>query len=154
MELLDSRSIWERIGPDLSDLLDNPEADQDIPGLPGLPEIDWDNGESFFDALSPNDKPTSFPTPAEVHKEARQRSKSIFEDWGFLNQLIQRHEATIQKRWLNKTRQQRQKILLNAWPRMAAQHRPDFEAFTREKSHGQPSSENLICGQISTRRIC
>lgn len=95
MELLDSRSIWERIGPDLSDILEHPEADQDIPGLPGLPEIDWDNDESFFDALSPNDKPTSFPTPAEVRKEARQRSKRIFEDWGFLNQLIQRHEATI-----------------------------------------------------------
>ncbi|KAI1659783.1 hypothetical protein F4813DRAFT_401361 [Daldinia decipiens] len=57
---------------------------------------------------------------------------------------IFRHEATIQKRWNKKTRQQKQKILLDAWPDMAVTHRPDFDAFWRtNKFHGGVSEESV-----------
>ncbi|KAF9945186.1 hypothetical protein BGZ72_001585 [Mortierella alpina] len=79
-------------------------------------------------------EPAGFPTPAEVRQEARQRVTKIFNDWNLLNHIVQRHEATIQKRWLKKTREQRKSILLRAWPNMATTHRPDLEAFFKEEN--------------------
>ena len=38
----------------------------------------------------------------------------------------------MRKRWIKKSREQRKKVLLTAWPNMAATHRPDFHALTRE----------------------
>jgi hypothetical protein len=64
----------------------------------------------------------------DVRREATARSAKIFTSYEMLHEIIQRHEATIRKRWLKKTRPQRLKILLNAWPNMPAMRRPDFEA--------------------------
>lgn len=72
------------------------------------------------------------PEPQEVRQEISARTQSIFRNYGTLNQILDRHEATIQKRWMKKTRTQRLKILLQAWPNMAAVHRPDFDAFRAE----------------------
>ncbi|KAG0285754.1 hypothetical protein BGZ96_010037, partial [Linnemannia gamsii] len=77
--------------------------------------------------------PSSFPTPEEVRKEARERVTKIFKDWTLLNHIVQRQEATIRKRWLKKTREQRKNTMLSVWPNMSASHRPDMEAFFREK---------------------
>lgn len=52
--------------------------------------------------------------------------------WLTLPQTVTRHEATVQKRWLKKTRRQRLSILLDAWPAMAAVHRPNFRALQKE----------------------
>ncbi|OCL06401.1 hypothetical protein AOQ84DRAFT_411066 [Glonium stellatum] len=52
-----------------------------------------------------------------------------------MNSIIERYEATIQKRWIKKTKEQR-KILLAAWPQMSTSHRPDFAAF-KTKTAGQ-----------------
>ncbi|GJJ74588.1 hypothetical protein EMPS_06946 [Entomortierella parvispora] len=60
--------------------------------------------------------------------------KKIFEDWNLLNHIILRHEATIQKKWLKKSREQRRNTLLHAWPEMPKKHRPDMEVFLEEKS--------------------
>ncbi|KAF9560858.1 hypothetical protein EC968_005975 [Mortierella alpina] len=79
-------------------------------------------------------QPAGFPTPAEVRRESRQRVTQIFKDWNLLNHIVQRHEATIQKRWLKKTREQRKSVLLRAWPNMADTHRPDLEAFFKESN--------------------
>ncbi|KAK3387773.1 hypothetical protein B0H63DRAFT_559227 [Podospora didyma] len=50
-----------------------------------------------------------------------------------LQNILSRHEATIQKRWPKKTKQQRINILLKAWgPNMPPTHRSDFEALRRE----------------------
>ncbi|KAG6360887.1 hypothetical protein INS49_011955 [Diaporthe citri] len=70
--------------------------------------------------------------PQEVRQEINTRTRSIFKDYDTLNQILARHEATIQKRWMKKTRTQRLKFLLHAWPDMAAVHRPDFHAFRTE----------------------
>ncbi|WAO94751.1 Hypothetical protein NCS54_01234900 [Fusarium falciforme] len=72
------------------------------------------------------------PTAAEVRREAEGNTCEIFAAHDTLSKIIQRHEATIQKRWSKKTRQQRLQILLNAWPGMSASHRPDFEAVRKE----------------------
>lgn len=93
----------------------------------------WNNPSAFFEASS-LPKPSSFPTPGEVRNEARKRVTKIFKDWTLLNHIVQRQEATIRKRWLKKTREQRKNTLLSVWPNMSASHRPDMEAFFREKS--------------------
>ncbi|KAM0297086.1 hypothetical protein ACHAPM_009955 [Fusarium culmorum] len=95
-----------------------------------LSNIDWSNPMEFMKSLG--GPMPEFASPAKVRKEAREYSSSIFASYEFLKQILQRHEATIQKRWTGKTRQQRLQILLKAWPAMSASHRPDFEAFRRE----------------------
>ncbi|KAI9241347.1 MAG: hypothetical protein BYD32DRAFT_406180 [Podila humilis] len=92
-----------------------------------------DDPRNFF-SLSHLPQPSSYPTADEVRKEARERAKNIFDDWTLLNHIIQRHEATIQKRWLKKSREQRRNTLLHAWPNMPKMHRPDMEAYFGEKS--------------------
>src|SRR5271155_4962236 len=42
------------------------------------------------------------------------------------------HENTLRTRWIKKSREQRTKILLTAWPNMASSHRPDMHAVSRE----------------------
>ncbi|KAG2417841.1 hypothetical protein HFD88_000940 [Aspergillus terreus] len=71
-------------------------------------------------------------TPAEVRREARARLDKIFASYETLHEILRRHEGTIQKRWFKKTRAQRLKVLLTAWPNMPTIHRPDFAAFRRE----------------------
>ncbi|KAL1873962.1 hypothetical protein Daus18300_003836 [Diaporthe australafricana] len=70
--------------------------------------------------------------PEEVRQEINGRTGRIFTSYDTLHQILVRHEAAVQKRWMKKTRTQRLKILLEAWPDMAAVHRPDFHAFREE----------------------
>lgn len=66
----------------------------------------------------------------QVRRDAQTLSADIFADWQDLNTIIQRHEETIRKRWLKKTRGQRSAILLNAWGKpMSDSHRPDLQSF-------------------------
>ncbi|RWA07322.1 hypothetical protein EKO27_g7783 [Xylaria grammica] len=84
-------------------------------------------------------------TPAEVRKEAHARSRNVFASYETLRAILFRHELTIQKRWSKKTRQQRQKVLLDTWPDMPASHRPDFEAFRRtNRAQGLSVSGHLF----------
>ncbi|CAG7937538.1 unnamed protein product [Penicillium salamii] len=124
---LRSNHQFDPFGPDAA-IYDAPD--------PAIDNIDWNDPSSFFKALNaggPGGLPMpAFKSPAEVRKEATARSDGIFTTHETLRRILERHEATIQKRWLKKTRQQRLKILLNAWPDMPAVHRPDFEAFRKE----------------------
>ncbi|KAL2853042.1 hypothetical protein BJX68DRAFT_265279 [Aspergillus pseudodeflectus] len=65
----------------------------------------------------------------DVRREIRSRSGSIYEHYESLQAILQRHENTIQRRWLMKSRQERLAILLSAWPNMTSSHRPDFDVF-------------------------
>ncbi|GMG04758.1 unnamed protein product [Aspergillus oryzae] len=104
----------------------------------GLDGIDWNDPASALKAIGaggPGGLP--FPetlSPEEVRRQATARSDEIFTSYETLHRIIQRHEATIQKRWSKKTRQQRLNVLLSAWPDMPAIHRPDFDAFRRESA--------------------
>lgn len=76
-----------------------------------------------------------YRSPYDVRREANKRSNKIFASYNMLHETLERHEAAIQKRWTKKTRPQRLKILLEAWPGMPTVHRPDFGAFRRESEH-------------------
>ncbi|KAI0903681.1 hypothetical protein F4823DRAFT_617631 [Ustulina deusta] len=91
---------------------------------------DWSSldPEAFVRQMDPS---VHMATPTEVRSEARMRSRNIFASYETLRAILFRHELTIQKRWSKKTRQQRQKVLLDTWPGMPASHRPDFDAFRR-----------------------
>lgn len=81
--------------------------------------------------------PSSMPSPAEVRKEARERSTEVLSYWNRLRQILERHEDVIRKRWMKKSKAHRSKILLEAWPGLSANHRPDFEALIKEGSQLQ-----------------
>lgn len=70
----------------------------------------------------------------EVRADATVRVRSIATAFNTLNSIVRRHERTIQKRWGKKTRQQRVKILIAAWPNMARGHRPEFQAYLEERT--------------------
>ncbi|KAL9097124.1 MAG: hypothetical protein Q9165_000550 [Trypethelium subeluteriae] len=72
-------------------------------------------------------------TATEVRSKSKTLSLSIFNSWNSLKATFERHEATIRKRWLRRTREQRKKILLAAWPDMSIPHRPDFDTFKKKK---------------------
>ena len=97
----------------------------------------YSNPENMFRAMGAGTGPGSLPFPkivsaAEVRREAKSRSSKVLTSWNLLHGILDRHEATIQRRWGKKTKQQRLRILLNGWPNMTAFHRPDFEAFRKE----------------------
>lgn len=68
-----------------------------------------------------------------VQNKATAWAKSIFKNFKFLGDVLDRHEATIHRRWLKKSNKTRRKIILEAWgTKMALSHRPDFEAIEHE----------------------
>lgn len=97
-----------------------------------LDGVNWSDPQSVLDAMGIQGPIPRMPTVEEVRREADGNSRKIFASYDTLSKIIQRHEATIQKRWSKKTKQQRLQILLNAWPGMPASHRPDFEAVRKE----------------------
>ncbi|KAI0096982.1 hypothetical protein GGR51DRAFT_542202 [Nemania sp. FL0031] len=102
------------------------------PELDGVevPEINWSNNSDPFGMFASRGMaPPKIPKPSEVRQEAKDRSTNIFAYYEELQSILERHEATIRKRWEKKTRTQRLAILLQAWPGMPPTHRPDFGAF-------------------------
>ena len=95
------------------------------------------DSEAFIKQFDPN---VHIASPEEVRQTAQKRSRNVIDSYNALRNILIRHEETIQKRWAKKTRPQRQKILLDAWPGMVASHRPDFEAFRRTNRANQPLS--------------
>ncbi|KAJ5725632.1 uncharacterized protein N7483_006989 [Penicillium malachiteum] len=73
-----------------------------------------------------------FKSSTEVRQEASSRVEKIFINYKTLHEIVTRHEDPIRKRWSKKTRAQRLKILLSAWPNMPSMHCPDFDAFQRK----------------------
>jgi hypothetical protein len=68
-------------------------------------------------------------TAEEVTSEAAARVQSIGKNFGLLGNILDRHEATISKRWLKKSNKIKRTIILEAWGTdMAGSHRPDFQA--------------------------
>ena len=99
---------------------------------PTIPEMD---APSFFSALAAANPslpmPSSMPSAKKAQNKASSLSKDLFAEWTTLEAILERHEAVIRRRWLKKSRDQRKRILLKAWPNMAAHHRPDFEAYCK-----------------------
>ncbi|KAK4445232.1 hypothetical protein QBC34DRAFT_497673 [Podospora aff. communis PSN243] len=68
-------------------------------------------------------------SPDEARAQAEPMRTKILELYAKLADIVARHEATIQKRWAKKTKQQRVAFLLQVWPGMPRPHRPDFKAY-------------------------
>lgn len=65
--------------------------------------------------------------PSEIQKQATNRSYAIHAAYRTLGNMVERHEQTIQTRWMKKSKQKRLGILLNAWPGMAPSIHPDWD---------------------------
>ena len=74
----------------------------------------------------------AFPSVSQVRNEATERSSQIFRDWEKLHSILNKYEDILRKRWVKKSQDQRKRVLLTAWPKMATIHRPDFRALREE----------------------
>lgn len=78
----------------------------------------------------------------DVRERRNTRVASIFKNFRLLKQILWRHEATIQKRWMKKTKEQKRKIILAAWGGpMPTSHRPDFAAYRKMKAAGDGAKD-------------
>jgi hypothetical protein len=115
------------------DLLNPHDSD----GSDDINDIDFSNPESLFSGIG-LPQPSSYPTPAEVRQEAFELSTEVLSNWTTLQKILDRHEGTLRKRWMKKTKAQRREILLTAWPDIPSTHRPDFQAFRKEPHQKGP----------------
>ncbi|RAK81302.1 uncharacterized protein BO72DRAFT_518830 [Aspergillus fijiensis CBS 313.89] len=97
--------------------------------------LDWGDATALMATLTvacSNKGPKSTArSESEIRQEAEARSETIYTSYDTLHRILERHEATISKRWLKRTRQQRLKVLLEAWPDMPAVHRPDLDTWRK-----------------------
>ncbi|KAK0702821.1 hypothetical protein B0H67DRAFT_595155 [Lasiosphaeris hirsuta] len=98
-----------------------------------LDNIDYNNPDHFADLMGFDARFAVFKSPETVRKEARETSQIIHDTYNTLHAIVARHEETIQDRWMKKSGKQRRKILLECWLGMSPVHRPDFEAYRKEK---------------------
>lgn len=86
--------------------------------------IDHSDPTSFFRTMGAGQPGRmlmpEFADAKTVRRRSTIMSNQIFSDWTTLRQITDRHQATIQKRWAKKTKNQRTQILLSAWPNMAS----------------------------------
>lgn len=118
----------------LDHIMNDPAYDSPDDELDDAPLTD---PKAFFERLGvggPGGPP--MPSSQEVRSKARVLSEKVLGNWKLLSDITERYEATIQKRWIKKTKEQRKKILTGAWPKMSLSHRPDFAAF-KTKPAGQ-----------------
>lgn len=85
-------------------------------------------------------RPPSMPNTNEVRQEARERSTEVLSNWNRLRHILERHEEVIRKRWMKKSKVQRSEIILQAWPGLSANHRPDFLALVEEGGQTRSTS--------------
>jgi hypothetical protein len=55
------------------------------------------------------------------------QATSILRGYAILRTILDRHEATIHRRWLNKSKKERRELVVEAWGTMPPSHRPDWE---------------------------
>ncbi|KAH9906787.1 hypothetical protein F4778DRAFT_800764 [Xylariomycetidae sp. FL2044] len=72
-------------------------------------------------------------SPAEAKKLGDGLLESVHCTYAELHQCVKRYEHVVRRRWTSKkSREQRKKLLLEAWPGMSPSHRPDLVAYRRE----------------------
>lgn len=100
----------------------------DLPELPPRPADSKNDPLYFLKQMgygTPGGPPLPHaPTPAEVREQAFSRASAIFASVQRLQHILDRHQSTVQMRWLKKTQTQKQKVLLEAWgDDLPSQHR-------------------------------
>ncbi|KAJ9611561.1 hypothetical protein H2200_004745 [Cladophialophora chaetospira] len=80
---------------------------------------------------------TVYPTTLkEAQKESQEYVTRVYDAWEKLQAILGRRESTLRKRWMKKTKQQREKILRTAWPDIPARHRPDLDILLADAKPG------------------
>src|SRR4051812_44262558 len=74
-------------------------------------KIDFNDPSQFVKLLGGNMPVPPSKSPKDVRTEAKERSAKIHEKYRLLQDIVTRHEPTIQKRWPKKSKQQKLKIL-------------------------------------------
>ena len=92
--------------------------------------------------LVPEAKP-ELSDPSQIRAAAQASSRQIWSSYDKFHDILDRHEATIQKRWLKRTKQQRLKLLLDVLPFMPSSHRPDFQALRVGNEQSPPEEAHL-----------
>ncbi|KAI1320308.1 hypothetical protein F5Y16DRAFT_417493 [Xylariaceae sp. FL0255] len=101
--------------------------------------------------LNEGQEPTKKIPIAKVREHVPVSSQKIWANYDLLNQILRLHEPTIQSRWVRKTRQERQRILLAHWPEMPKYHRPDLPALRELSSH--PDTVSLWKPHEDSRQV-
>ncbi|XDG02516.1 hypothetical protein ABKA04_002131 [Annulohypoxylon sp. FPYF3050] len=107
------------------------------PELDDIPDDAFDgvdfgtNSDPFGIFTARGMAPPPLLSPAEVRREAHEKSGRILANYHLLEEILKRHELKIQKRWEKKPRPQRLSILLSNWPDMPVSHRPDVATFRK-----------------------
>lgn len=70
----------------------------------------------------------------ETKKRAGQTVTGLSKSWARLRSIVNRYQTLLEHRWMNRNVTKRKKLLLEAWPGMSAQHRPDFHALMNNLS--------------------
>lgn len=68
----------------------------------------------------------------EVHQDAPQLVKSIFDDWEKLREVTNAYAVILHRRWNKRIVGRRQDLLNKAWPGMSHRRRPDFDILRRQ----------------------
>ncbi|KAM0328802.1 hypothetical protein ACHAQA_005216 [Verticillium albo-atrum] len=66
----------------------------------------------------------------------------IFASWNQLQEIVTRHEATIQNRWSRKSKSKRKALLLEVLPTIPKEHLPDVEAWKKKPKDVIIDTEN------------
>ncbi|KAH6679841.1 hypothetical protein F5X68DRAFT_212236 [Plectosphaerella plurivora] len=82
-------------------------------------------------SVTHNPKPKSAPTLEEAQAKRGELVPVLFEKWQNLRDIVERHEATMQNRWVRKSKAKRRAILLEAWPDMPKEHNGDVALWQR-----------------------
>lgn len=104
--------------------------------------------EAIFNCISHEELPA-------LRSDIRQTAVRIFDNWGTLQSIVTRHEATIQKRWTNKSKVKRRELLLTIWPNMTKDHRPDLalEEKWYRKMNSTGHANKLLQGSPKQREL-
>ncbi|KAK5065004.1 hypothetical protein LTR84_000839 [Exophiala bonariae] len=80
--------------------------------------------------------PTSYPTFAEIERQATALSKSIFQSWKILNHVVCGRYEAVWRRWNKKSDRQRKSVILEADPDIPPNHHPDQRILMRMLEKG------------------
>lgn len=81
-------------------------------------------------------------TPAEAKTQRNKLVPEVLKQWTTLRDIILRHEATIQNRWVRKSKPKRRAVLSEAWPDMPKEHQADVAAWKRKSKDTIVDSAN------------
>ena len=80
----------------------------------------------------------------ETKKKASQTVTDLSNNWMRLRSILNKYQTSLQHRWMNRNVTKRKKLLLEAWPEMSTQHRPDFHALMNDLSGARQQDAYLL----------